>query len=164
MTFEECETPKEIMPIKLLCEKCGNSVEAEPDVEQDIDAKNMNDFSNDSFESSNKEIIIESVIEVENVDVTELLKNTNQAPIALKKKEICRICNKTGFVNQTERILHESSHISLSEKRQMKQKLTKKEAFFCQICGRHYKTFNSLTEHHKREYDKQKFFDAVSDE
>ncbi len=159
MTFEECVTPKDINPIKLMCEKCGNSVEAEPDIEQDIDAENMVDFSNDSFESANNGIIIESVVDANNINVADLLKDLNQpdtAPLALNKEKICRVCNKSGFKNQPELTRHENLHLT--------ERLNPKEAFFCQMCGQFFTSFNRLIDHHRRQYEKQRFYGAASDE
>jgi hypothetical protein len=160
LTFEEvCVTSKN-NPTKLICEKCGNSIEAEPGVERDIDAANEYDFSNDSFESANNGIIIESVVDANNINVAELLKDLNKpdkAPLVLKKKEkICRVCNKSGFENQPELTRHENSHLT--------ERLNPKEAFFCQICGQFFKSFDRLINHHRRQYEKQRFYGAASDE
>jgi hypothetical protein len=85
-----------------MCEKFGNSIEAEPDVEENIDAENKDDFSKISFESANKVETPHDDKEGKLSEICGKLKHKNIFHYHSELLQSCKIC-KRKFKNNLEK-------------------------------------------------------------
>jgi hypothetical protein len=130
---------------------------------KDINYKDSYSGSEDSDPQANSEEFIESGSD-------ELSKDSNlnkaieptKSPIdfnaVLESEDLqCTKCSLSGFSNQIERILHETSHLKIQLRLKKKKKTKKKEGeiprdgIFCPICGEHFNVIESLRSH---QYDR----------
>ncbi len=116
--------------------------------------------SEDSESQANSELFIES-------DIDELIEDSNlnkaieptKSPIdfnaVLESEDLqCKKCSQTGFSNQIERILHETSHLKIHlrsrkkrKKNKKRQRETPRDGVFCQVCGEHFNVIETLRGH-----------------
>jgi hypothetical protein len=146
-------------------------------IDNDSDSKDINyedSGSADSDSQANSEVFIDSDIDELSEDSN--LNKTTKSPIdfnaVLESEDLqCKKCSQTGFSNQIERILHETSHLKIQLRLKKKKKTKKKEGeiprdgIFCPVCGENFNVIESLRSHQFDKYGSEYLrFTGSSDE
>jgi hypothetical protein len=109
-----------------------SQVYSEVFIESDIDELNEDSNPNKAIEPTKSPIDFNAVLESENLQ--------------------CTKCSQTGFSNQIERILHETTHLKIhlrlrKKKKKKRHRGIRRDGIFCQVCGEHFSLMDSLRNH-----------------
>jgi hypothetical protein len=169
----------------VICEKCGNCIETTQDcTEIDIDDYAANELKScvkpeyasddsDGLSDAHSEVVIEPDIrefddDSDDTNITEPKETPIDFNAVLESGDLqCTKCSQTGFANQVERILHESSHLKILLRFKQKKKKQREipiDRVNCLVCGEYFNSTASLRSHQFYKYgnDYARFFDSRS--
>jgi hypothetical protein len=134
---------------------------------EDSDYKPSDSGSEANSSQAHSELLIEEINILSDDSNPSRITEHKKSPIdfnaVLESEDLqCTKCSQTGFSNQVERILHETSHLKIilrlkkkiRKKRQKKKikRAFRKDRIFCPICGENFNVLSTLFSHQYNKY------------